>query len=685
MKAYGRLDVFSPEGDFISYTLDQPTVSVGRADGNVISLDTEALSRYHFSISYADGKVTITDLGSVNGTFVDGVQLVPNQPRELEGAEELQAGHLRLIYTPADDSPTIPAVPLTDDTHPSVVRETEIRLALDYPALDVWPASSTSTELAITNLTMRPRLFHVKTTGIQEKWIRVNRPELEIYPGDTAYVLVNVKPPRHPEVTPATYDVRVKVIPDDNPTSESEIPLQVMIRGYAGLGVALGNKIIESGDNARLYLHNQGNEPLNVVVTGHSPDGSVNFHLPSKPIALNAGQRIQVNGEITAKARPFTGAPREHPFHLRVKAQNAAGFLLVAEGKVAVKPLLPVWGMITAGGILISLLIIALLVMAGLLNPPEPQLTAVSVNADKIAQGEAILLRWTAENAASFSIAVNDQLLAELTHTASEYQIATHDQQGLLKIVLTARNGGKTVTSEQLVRVYLPLGTPSFTLEPDRVYSNVVTNLMITWDVPNAVKTYFSGGETFTNDRQLQEIYGASGQISNLAGITETGFTILLYAEDEVGNVQEIPLVVAVLNAECTATRPVSLLQAPYAGAPTVGSIANEQSISVVAQSDDRAWLKVALAGNVLAWGEAAAFQCPNFDVQALRMEVVPTATPSSTPTIVPPTATPTTIPPTATLIPTNTVPPTPRPTLTRIPPTPLPPNTPRPTITPRP
>ena len=76
--AYGRLDVFWPDGQFKTFQLVENTISVGRSTGNSIALETTTISRYHFSLTH-DGQTTyITDMDSANGSFVDGVRLPAN-------------------------------------------------------------------------------------------------------------------------------------------------------------------------------------------------------------------------------------------------------------------------------------------------------------------------------------------------------------------------------------------------------------------------------------------------------------------------------------------------------------------------------------------------------------------------------------------------------------------------------
>lgn len=55
--------------------LDQEMVSIGRAQENDIVINNLSVSRYHAIIYYKGGKVVIKDMGSSNGTFVNGAKI----------------------------------------------------------------------------------------------------------------------------------------------------------------------------------------------------------------------------------------------------------------------------------------------------------------------------------------------------------------------------------------------------------------------------------------------------------------------------------------------------------------------------------------------------------------------------------------------------------------------------------
>jgi pSer/pThr/pTyr-binding forkhead associated (FHA) protein len=69
-------------------------LTVGRTTtDDVQGLDDPLVSRQHLRIVLnPDGNIGITDLGSVNGTILNGILLVPNQMSILNKGDELRMG-----------------------------------------------------------------------------------------------------------------------------------------------------------------------------------------------------------------------------------------------------------------------------------------------------------------------------------------------------------------------------------------------------------------------------------------------------------------------------------------------------------------------------------------------------------------------------------------------------------------
>ena len=77
---------------------------LGRADSNstqIPDLDLtpygaleKGVSRIHAAIHRSDDTLTLVDMGSVNGTHLNGQRLIPDQPRVLRDGDEIRLGKL---------------------------------------------------------------------------------------------------------------------------------------------------------------------------------------------------------------------------------------------------------------------------------------------------------------------------------------------------------------------------------------------------------------------------------------------------------------------------------------------------------------------------------------------------------------------------------------------------------------
>jgi len=669
MASYGRLDVYWPDGNFQSFMLERSTVTVGRADGNTIVLDTDTLSRYHFSILHKNNTVSIMDMGSANGTFVDGVRLPANQAQVLSGVEEITVGHLRIVFHPASNEKTLPSPALSEDTHRVERPDAGCLLALDVISLDVWPASSSSAELQITNTGKEVRRFLVNVSGTQEKWVRVSRPDLDIYPAETARVLINVKPPRHPDVTPGVQPLTLRVVPVDKNELTAEITMQIHIRSYSGLGTALANPHVEAGEPLRLYVQNQGNEVLPLRVTGFDPGGGrVRFQLPDGPLMLAPGQRLQVRGEIYPLQRPLMGGGSDIPFHLHIRSQNSAAFLAVLEGKVSVRPRLPV-SMVGALAIALVMGVVVIglagMLLMSLFKAAEPTLKSFSVSQSEVPQGEDLILTWESQNVSTLSMRVNDSAPILLDPNQTQYVLKTASLSGRVPIEITGENRGKTATLNTEVLVYKAATIATFTVSPQQLVNNVVASVNVTWDVPGATAVRITGLEAFaatanSNAEQFKTVYEAKSQLNNIVVIPNQPLSILLEADDERGKTTKQSIEIPLIQPECTATVDAPLRDGPDANYTSASVIPQGSKITAERRNSDGAWLRVLLPDGRNGWVLLASFSCsPTFNPSDLQADIsitpLPTVPVNST-LIVTPVANVTALP---TAIPSTRLPPT--------------------------
>lgn len=89
-KPAGRL--ISKDGA-LSFDIQDGANSIGRREGdNAIVIPDPYCSGRHADLTAADGAFTLTDIGSTNGTCVNGVKLEINAPREVQAGDEITLG-----------------------------------------------------------------------------------------------------------------------------------------------------------------------------------------------------------------------------------------------------------------------------------------------------------------------------------------------------------------------------------------------------------------------------------------------------------------------------------------------------------------------------------------------------------------------------------------------------------------
>ncbi len=91
------LRVMNGPGKDRTFTIRAATTSVGRGLDNDLVLESTDVSRHHAQIEYRDGSYHLTDLGSTNGSRVNGQ---PVQRAILRDGDEIEFGSLHLQFLP---------------------------------------------------------------------------------------------------------------------------------------------------------------------------------------------------------------------------------------------------------------------------------------------------------------------------------------------------------------------------------------------------------------------------------------------------------------------------------------------------------------------------------------------------------------------------------------------------------
>src|SRR4051794_6664156 len=103
MAAKLQIESGPQQGQSVEVTGDRFLIGRG-ADGQLTLQDTEASRRHALLRPQPDGSAVLEDMGSTNGTFVNGQRITG--PVQLSGGEKLKIGETEMTFSSGDDGRT---------------------------------------------------------------------------------------------------------------------------------------------------------------------------------------------------------------------------------------------------------------------------------------------------------------------------------------------------------------------------------------------------------------------------------------------------------------------------------------------------------------------------------------------------------------------------------------------------
>lgn len=100
-----KLQIFLPDGSQISHDLQDEKITVGRLADNSLQIDDASVSSRHAEIELEAGSFHLHDLGSTNGTFVNGEQVTDAVMRH---GDEVRFGVVEAVFHGEEEAPDQP-------------------------------------------------------------------------------------------------------------------------------------------------------------------------------------------------------------------------------------------------------------------------------------------------------------------------------------------------------------------------------------------------------------------------------------------------------------------------------------------------------------------------------------------------------------------------------------------------
>ncbi len=634
MAKYGRLEIHEPAGAVKSYRIAQEATTVGRAADNAIVIDDPAVSDRHCRLQVLAGTVHIVNLDASAGILLNGAPLRDNTPRPLREMAELALGKTKILFYPSGGQATLPMRAISENTQPI---RTSFHVDLEKSVLDVFPASSSSLEIAISNRSGKETRFAIDVEGLPQAWAKLSQTAARLVSDETAYVILSVAPPRRADLKPGDYPATIVIRAQNSADADTLVSLLVRLHGFGGLSLAVEPALVSDRETTQLFMLNQGNEDLRLAVSARDATNQLDIDLAERVLQLAAGQRGILSCRVAARNRPLVGKSREVPFALLVRADNDCAYLAAMPASAMVKPRLSI------GAAVILIAAFALSLFAWLSRAPEPIISAFEISAAQVARGTPVDLTWQASFAQRFVIEIDRVAIAELSSDASFYTLATDDYADPIEVALIAVAGEARAIEKRQLDLYQPVTITTFEADRQQMFRKVEGELVLTWRAEGAV----SSDMRFPAQFKLlsEEDIGEGVRRLVLRGVPETDFDLILALQDEIGTSTEAHIRVKTADPECAPLRDLPLFAGPDRLYNQTELALSNVPVLVLGSAASKDWMLVELASGETGWGPRSDFFCAGFDPTALTvitdLPQLPTAAPTETaePTL-PPTPT---------------------------------------------
>lgn len=332
-KAALRLQVVLPDGSQFTRSFEQKTIEMGRSSDNALPVKVETLSRRHLKIERDNsGAVYVTDLGSRNGTKLDGNKLPPNQPTRWHGGQEITAEGVRFTLLDEGVTKPSPAVNVPAEVPRSQVvqllNQVEQRYAQPRVRLEVMPdviqldsgrPEYLQVHLTTENMPDTPFELRIHSATVNARWYTLP-PGRMVTAGETAVFQIPLQAPPTGSPGEREHELVVEAVSQNPSVPGAYRVVKVVVMRRTQFATHLNPTEVSHGrrPRSRLTIYNQGNVSETFTI---DVEGADTLKIkPRKPkVTVAPGQQ----GTVDLNFRPTRGARRAGriPFGVRVRSE----------------------------------------------------------------------------------------------------------------------------------------------------------------------------------------------------------------------------------------------------------------------------------------------------------------------------------------------------------------------------
>ena len=324
----------------------------GRGAESDLVLDASGVSRQHARLERTIDGWQVVDLGSTNGTFIERNRLLAGVAEPWEKGRALRIGPFFLHWqeneaSDAAPSTTAAAAPAgaAGATVPpaggSLLQTAAGRVAvtLQPTVVTLRPGSASTAVVTLFNQGATVERYELSVEGVDASWATVTPPALQLMPGARAAAQIRFLAPEDGSAAAGSHRFRLRLSASDGDGVVVNGELQMA--GFVRFAADMRPTHLQSGQTARLVIHNQGNRPVLFNVSGRDPAEAVTFTPAQRQLTVPAGGKETLDIRAAARHQSLLGTANQLPFSVHVSAED--GEARAFPGLLQNRPRFPRW------------------------------------------------------------------------------------------------------------------------------------------------------------------------------------------------------------------------------------------------------------------------------------------------------------------------------------------------------
>lgn len=341
-------------------SLTRSPVSLGRSANNDVMLPAAGVSRVHAMLRATEGSWTVEDRGSPNGTFLNEVRMVPEEPEPFLPGSVLHIGPYTItmhgpetatqIFSQPVTGRPVTGQPVTRQTtemaSPPPTRRAPLEIFLARDKYTVEPGQVLDLPVEIVNRGLQEDRVSVQVQGLPDHWYQLEEGYITVPPEGRTETTVRIQPPRIPGTSAGRQRFRIALRSQVYEEARPAVSASLILGSFSSFEATLEPPEVLVPAEVAVTLFNNGNVPLYFHVTAREAQDKLSFNGERGRLELQPAQRRVVNLELGVEERSLFGADQALPYEVLVQATAMDGTPAgqqALRGEARVASLVPSW------------------------------------------------------------------------------------------------------------------------------------------------------------------------------------------------------------------------------------------------------------------------------------------------------------------------------------------------------